>query len=113
MRVAVFVDAHAHAEALEAVLAAAGGVDELWSLGDMVGRGPDPVHVVARTRELCRIALLGNHDYLALRDGEANASIQHARERARRRRAGLDALAQARRDRPPWRRRDRCRRASR
>ena len=34
---------------------------------------------MARTRELCRVALLGNHDYLALRDGEANPSIEHAR----------------------------------
>ena len=53
MIVAVFGDAHAHADALEAVIAAAQahGADELWSLGDMVGRGPDPEHVVARTRE--------------------------------------------------------------
>jgi predicted phosphodiesterase len=77
--VGVLADAHAHADALEAVLAAASGVDELWSLGDMVGTGPDPRHVVSRTRELCRVALLGNHDYLALRDGEANPSIEHAR----------------------------------
>ncbi|MDA0162866.1 metallophosphoesterase family protein [Solirubrobacter ginsenosidimutans] len=88
MRVAVLADAHAHADALEAVLAAAAGVDEIWSLGDMVGRGPDPEHVVARTRETCRIALLGNHDYLLWRDGEVNASIEHARER-------LDEDAQA------------------
>jgi predicted phosphodiesterase len=79
VKVGVFADAHAHADALEAVLAAASGVDELWSLGDMVGTGPDPRHVVSRTRELCRVALLGNHDYLALRDGEANPSIEHAR----------------------------------
>ena len=72
MRVAVFTDAHAHADALEAVIAAAGahGVDELWSLGDMVGRGPEPARVVARTRECCRVALLGNHDYDALRSTE-------------------------------------------
>jgi predicted phosphodiesterase len=75
----VLADMHAHAEALEAVLAAADGVDELWSLGDMVGGGPDPSHVVARVRETCRVALLGNHDYLALREGEANPSIEHAR----------------------------------
>ena len=54
MRVAVFGDVHAHAEALDAVLAAADGVDELWSLGDMIGGGPDPAYVVARTRERCR-----------------------------------------------------------
>jgi predicted phosphodiesterase len=90
MRVAVLADAHAHLDALEAVLAAAAsaGVDELWSLGDMVGTGPDPTEVVARTRECCRIALLGNHDYLALGEAEANPSILHAR-------ASLDAGAVA------------------
>jgi predicted phosphodiesterase len=65
MLVAVFGDAHAHAEALDAVLGAAedAGAEELWSLGDMVGSGPDPEHVVALTRARCRVALLGNHDY--------------------------------------------------
>lgn len=79
MKIAVFADIHACSEALDAVLAAADGVDQLWSLGDMVGTGPDPVEVVARVRAECRIALVGNHDYLALRDGAANASIEHAR----------------------------------
>jgi predicted phosphodiesterase len=65
MLVAVFGDAHAHGDALVAVLAAAeaAGAEELWSLGDMIGRGPDPEHVVALTRERCRVALMGNHDY--------------------------------------------------
>ena len=64
---AVFGDAHGHAEALEAVIAAAyaHGVDELWSLGDMCGCGPDAEYVIARTREVCRVVLLGNHDYAA------------------------------------------------
>jgi predicted phosphodiesterase len=65
MLVAVFGDQHAHAEALDAVIRAAEGcgVQELWSLGDMIGSGPDPEQVVRRTRERCRVALLGNHDY--------------------------------------------------
>ena len=65
MVVAVFSDAHAHAEALDAVIAAAvaDGADGLWSLGDMVGQGPDPEHVVTRTRACCAVALMGNHDY--------------------------------------------------
>src|SRR3954454_6501847 len=65
MLVAVFGDAHAHAEAFDAVLAAGqrAGALELWSLGDMIGGGPDPAHVVARTRERCTVALMGNHDY--------------------------------------------------
>jgi predicted phosphodiesterase len=65
MLVAVFGDSHAHGEALDAVIGAAEscGVQELWSLGDMIGSGPDPKRVVRRTRERCAVALLGNHDY--------------------------------------------------
>ena len=91
--VAVFGDAHAHAEALDAVIGAAEacGVQELWSLGDMTGGGPDPEHVVARTRERCAVALMGNHDYGATGSAEptrfgepgscAARSIEVARER--------------------------------
>jgi hypothetical protein len=91
--VGVFGDAHAHAEAFDAVVAAAqaNGVDELWSLGDMVGGGPDPEHVVVRTRERCAVALLGNHDYGATGSAEperfglpgsaAVRAIEVARER--------------------------------
>jgi predicted phosphodiesterase len=74
MLVAVFGDPHAHAEALDAVIGAAEacGVEELWSLGDMVGGGPDPECAVRRTRECCVVALLGNHDYGAT--GSVDAS---------------------------------------
>jgi len=70
--VAVFGDAHAHAEAFDAVLAAASsaGVEQLWSLGDMIGCGPDPAHVVSVTRERCAVALMGNHDYGATGSAE-------------------------------------------
>ena len=93
MVVAVFGDAHAHAEAFDAVIAAAetSGAEQLWSLGDMVGRGPDPEHVVTRTRERCAVALMGNHDYGATGSAEptrfgepgspAVRSIELARER--------------------------------
>jgi predicted phosphodiesterase len=91
--VAVFGDVHGHAEAFDAVVgaAAACGVQELWSLGDMVGRGPDPEHVVAGTRGRCAVALMGNHDYGATGSAEptrfgepesaAVRSIELARER--------------------------------
>ena len=108
MVVAVFGDAHAHAEALDAVIGAADacGVPELWSLGDMIGRGPDPEEVVARTRERCAVALMGNHDYGATGVGRAD-EVRRARlargalDRARprsdaQRRPRVDALAQAR-----------------
>jgi predicted phosphodiesterase len=91
--VAVFGDAHAHADALEAVVAAAdaSGARQLWSLGDMVGGGPDPERVVALTRERCTVALVGNHDYgatgsvdtarLAEPGSAGERSIELARER--------------------------------
>jgi predicted phosphodiesterase len=96
MLVAVFGDAHAHAGALEAVVAAADacGAEELWSLGDMVGSGPDPERVVAVTRERCTVALLGNHDYAAtgsvdpLRFGDAGSPAVRSLELARERLAG-------------------------
>ena len=48
--IAVFADPHAHAQALDAVIEAAdaAGAEALWSLGDMVGGGPDPERVVER-----------------------------------------------------------------
>jgi predicted phosphodiesterase len=91
--VAVFGDAHAHADALDAVIGAAEahGAQQLWSLGDMIGRGPDPEHVVTRTRERCTVALMGNHDYGATGSAEpsrfgapgspAVRSIELARDR--------------------------------
>jgi predicted phosphodiesterase len=65
VRLAVFSDIHAHADALDAVLhaAVAARVDALWCLGDMIGTGPDAAHVVERVRSFCALALLGNHDY--------------------------------------------------
>ncbi len=111
--VAVFADAHAHAEALDAVIAAAdsSGAEALWSLGDMVGAGPDPDHVVARTRERCSVALMGNHDYGATGSAEptrfgppgspAARSIELARERL-----DDEAIAWLRSRRPAARRGD-------
>ena len=111
MLVAVFGDAHAHADALEAVIRAAerAGAEELWSLGDMVGGGPDPEHVVRRTRERCAVALLGNHDYGATgsvelsRLGEAGGAGQRSIELARER-LSEDDVAWLRSRRPAARR---------
>src|SRR4051794_41874868 len=57
----------------------------------MIGRGPDPEHVVTRTRERCAVALMGNHDYGATGSAEptrfgepgspAVRSIELARDR--------------------------------
>jgi diadenosine tetraphosphatase ApaH/serine/threonine PP2A family protein phosphatase len=68
MRIAVVADVHANLEAFQAVLAHAsegGEVDELWSLGDIVGYGPDPSACIALLHTYPHVALAGNHDYAA------------------------------------------------
>jgi diadenosine tetraphosphatase ApaH/serine/threonine PP2A family protein phosphatase len=68
MRVAVVADVHANLEAFQAVLADAAGehpVDEVWSLGDIVGYGPDPTACIALLHTYTHLAIAGNHDYAA------------------------------------------------
>ena len=84
MRVAVLTDVHANADALEAVAAAAvaAEVEQLWSLGDMVGTGPDAARVVGFVRRFCRVALVGNHDLMVTgsvaRFGEPGSAARRA-----------------------------------
>jgi predicted phosphodiesterase len=94
VRVGVFADVHANVAALEAVLRAAvdGEVDELWSLGDMAGRGPEAARAVALVRSSCTVALIGNHDRDELAAGTLDGSADLAWMRGRKpaaRRAGV------------------------
>jgi predicted phosphodiesterase len=67
--VLVISDVHANITALEAVLADAGKVDEVWCLGDIVGYGPDPNECLERLQALPEITcMMGNHDYASLGD---------------------------------------------
>jgi len=68
VRVAVLSDVHSNLHALEAVLAEvdAGGFDELWCLGDVVGYGPRPNECAALVRERATVCLAGNHDLVVL-----------------------------------------------
>lgn len=65
MRICLLSDVHSNLPALDAVLAAAGEVDAVWHLGDVVGYGPDPDGVVARLRERGAVGVRGNHDAAA------------------------------------------------
>jgi diadenosine tetraphosphatase ApaH/serine/threonine PP2A family protein phosphatase len=65
MRVALVSDIHSNLVALDAVLVAAGSVDAIWHLGDVVGYGPDPDGVVNRLIEVGAIGVRGNHDAAA------------------------------------------------
>lgn len=69
MKIAVLADIHANWEALTAVLdfCAKSNISRFWFLGDAVGRGPDPVHVVRWLSESIDTVngnhwVLGNHD---------------------------------------------------
>jgi predicted phosphodiesterase len=68
-KVLVISDVHANITALEAVLADAGKVNEVWCLGDIAGYGPDPNECIERIRALPKLTcMMGNHDYAAIGD---------------------------------------------
>lgn len=67
MRILVLSDIHGNVDALQAVLSAAGPLDQVVCLGDLVGYGPNPNEVVEQVRGLKPLAcLVGNHDLAAL-----------------------------------------------
>lgn len=67
MSILIISDVHANLVALETVLEAAGEVDALWNLGDIVGYGPRPRECVERIIELpASPSLIGNHDWAAI-----------------------------------------------
>jgi bis(5'-nucleosyl)-tetraphosphatase (symmetrical) len=69
-RTIIVGDVHGCLEELDRLLAATGyrmGEDRLVLLGDLLDRGPDPVGVVRRARELHAECVLGNHEEKHLR----------------------------------------------
>ena len=70
-RIALIADIHGNMPALEAVLAdiAARGIETIFCLGDMVGKGPSSAEIIHILRPLCPIILQGNwEDGLAHRE---------------------------------------------
>ncbi len=75
MRVALLSDVHANLPALEAVLRhaeAQRALDQVWSLGDLVGYGPHPGECLALLRRYPFLSVAGNHDLAAT--GELDTS---------------------------------------
>ncbi|MBU6290012.1 MAG: metallophosphoesterase family protein [Chloroflexi bacterium] len=73
-RILICSDIHSNIEALQACLAdaqARGGFDRFWSIGDVVGYGPDPVAVLDELRALGDrfVGVQGNHDRLSVKAG--------------------------------------------
>lgn len=64
MKLAIISDVHGNLEALRSVWAdlSALGAEEVYSLGDAVGYGPDPEEVLAFLRQQGVQSVLGNHE---------------------------------------------------
>ncbi|MDQ0273548.1 protein phosphatase [Cytobacillus purgationiresistens] len=64
MAIAIISDIHGNMTALEAVLAHAQdrGIDRIFCLGDLIGKGPRGAEVVKKIEETCEIVILGNWD---------------------------------------------------
>lgn len=74
MRLAVLADIHGNYRALEAVLEDIEDcrVDQLLSLGDNVGYGPEPEEVVVALRKLNCQSIMGNHELALISEGYCN-----------------------------------------
>ena len=69
MKSLIVSDIHSNLEAFQSVIEDAherGGFDEIWSLGDLVGYGPDPSACVELLRSYEHNAVAGNHDLAAI-----------------------------------------------
>ena len=69
MRALIVSDVHSNLEAFQSVIDDAqrrNGFDQIWSLGDLVGYGPDPGECVDVLRRHDSIAVSGNHDLAAI-----------------------------------------------
>jgi len=68
MKLALLSDIHANLEALTAVLREVEHrqVDEIYSLGDVIGYGCDPSECLRLVDSTCKVRLMGNHEFSVL-----------------------------------------------
>ncbi len=65
LRALIVSDVHSNLEAFQSVIQDAkdrGGFDQIWSLGDLIGYGPDPGACIDLLRSYEHHAVAGNHD---------------------------------------------------
>lgn len=83
MKALIVSDIHSNLEAFQSVIADAdgrGGFNEIWSLGDLVGYGPDPSAVINLLRQHQHKAVIGNHDLASIGKLSLEAFNPHAKE---------------------------------
>ncbi|MBU0676411.1 MAG: metallophosphatase family protein [Proteobacteria bacterium] len=71
MQIAVIADIHSNFQALTEVLADMDrvGIDHIFSLGDIIGYGPDPQEVCRALFSRTLTMILGNHEYALVKPG--------------------------------------------
>ena len=95
-RILVLSDIHGNLEALQAVLADAGAVDQTWCLGDIAGYGPQPNECIRKISELPELTcMMGNHDFAAITDMPLDSFNSDARKAMVRQREMLSADSKA------------------
>ena len=93
MRTLIVSDIHSNIVAFDAVLRDAqkrGPVDNIWSLGDMVGYGPRPNECLDTLRGFEHISVAGNHDLGAIGATSLSMFNQEARDGLRVERRAVD-----------------------
>lgn len=83
MRALIVSDIHSNLEAFESVIADANsqeGFDEIWSLGDLIGYGPDPEACIDLLMGYEHKSVAGNHDLAAIGKLSLEAFNIHAAE---------------------------------
>ncbi|MCH7786187.1 MAG: metallophosphoesterase family protein [Chloroflexi bacterium] len=81
MRALIVSDVHSNLEAFQSVIddaEARGGFDQVWSLGDLVGYGPDPSACIDLLRQYDHRAVAGNHDLASVGKLSLEAFNPHA-----------------------------------
>ncbi|MRX73869.1 metallophosphoesterase [Bacillus lacus] len=74
-RIAIISDIHGNIPALEAVLADINerGIQNIYCLGDLIGKGPEGEKAIRIVRDCCRVIVKGNWDDFITR--ETNSSV--------------------------------------
>jgi protein phosphatase len=96
-KVAVISDVHGNMPALEAVLAdiRQRGIEPIYNLGDLIGKGPDSDHALDVCRDVCQVVLRGNWDEGILLPQEKPALIWYQEQLGPERLAYLAGLPNA------------------
>jgi predicted phosphodiesterase len=93
-KIAVISDVHGNITAFDAVIAdiRARGIEQIYNLGDVVGKGPCPGAAIDRSREVCQVVVRGNWDDWILNEREMIAATWQYDQIGAARRAYLKEL---------------------